>query len=137
MTDKKLGFVGLGRMGGPMSERLINAGYELTVYDPSEAALNAVVAHGGRKAGSPREVADVAPIVLTSLPTGRACWGGCYRNHAGSFDHRPQYGKTRCRGFVEARCTVGRLSGQWRRDGGRERNIGGDGIVPSAGLCAH
>ena len=104
MTDKKLGFVGLGRMGGPMSERLINAGYELTVYDPSEAALNAVVAHGGRKAGSPREV---------------------------------QSGKTRCRGFVEARCTVGRLSGQWRRDGGRERNIGGDGIVPSAGLCAH
>ncbi|WP_339853743.1 NAD(P)-dependent oxidoreductase [uncultured Nisaea sp.] len=69
MTDKKLGFVGLGRMGGPMSERLINAGYELTVYDPSEAALNAVVAHGGRKAGSPREVADAAPIVLTSLPT--------------------------------------------------------------------
>lgn len=69
MTEKNLGFVGLGRMGGPMSGRLIEAGYELTVYDPSEPALAAAVARGARRAGSPRAVADAAPIVLTSLPT--------------------------------------------------------------------
>jgi len=69
MIDKKLGFVGLGRMGGPMSRRLIDAGYELTVYDPSAAALQEVVAHGAKAAGSAREVADAAAVVLTSLPT--------------------------------------------------------------------
>lgn len=69
MTDKKLGFVGLGRMGGPMSGLLIQAGYELTVYDTSASALDEAVARGARRAGSPREVADAAPIVLTSLPT--------------------------------------------------------------------
>lgn len=69
MSEKSLGFVGLGRMGGPMAGRLIDAGYELTVYDPSKAALDTVVAHGGRAVGSAREVADAARIVLTSLPT--------------------------------------------------------------------
>lgn len=69
MPDKTLGFVGLGRMGGPMSGRLIDAGYDLTVYDPSGPALDAAVARGARRAGSLREVADAAPVVLTSLPT--------------------------------------------------------------------
>lgn len=69
MSDKVLGFVGLGRMGGPMSGRLIDAGYELTVYDTSGPALDEAVARGARRAGSPREVADSAAIVLTSLPT--------------------------------------------------------------------
>lgn len=69
MTEKKLGFVGLGRMGGPMSGLLIDAGYQLTVYDTSGPALDAAVARGATRAGSPREVADAAPIVLTSLPT--------------------------------------------------------------------
>ena len=69
MTDRKLGFVGLGRMGGPMSGRLIDAGYDLTVYDTNGAAVDAAVARGARAAGSPREVADAVPVVLTSLPT--------------------------------------------------------------------
>ncbi len=69
MTDKKLGFVGLGRMGGPMSGRLIDAGYELTVYDTNDSVLDAAVARGATRAGSPREVADAVAVVLTSLPT--------------------------------------------------------------------
>lgn len=35
---KKIGFIGLGIMGKPMSKNLIKAGYELTVYDINEAA---------------------------------------------------------------------------------------------------
>ena len=31
--DKHIGFIGLGKMGVPMASRLIDAGYELTVYD--------------------------------------------------------------------------------------------------------
>ena len=69
MPDKRLGFVGLGRMGGPMLGRLVDAGYDLTVYDTSATALDAAVARGAHRADSPWAVADAVPIVLTSLPT--------------------------------------------------------------------
>jgi 3-hydroxyisobutyrate dehydrogenase-like beta-hydroxyacid dehydrogenase len=35
MVDESIGFVGVGRMGGLMAHRLIDAGYKLTIYDPS------------------------------------------------------------------------------------------------------
>ncbi len=40
-TEKHLGFVGIGRMGAPMAERLLNAGYALTIYDTQPAVLQA------------------------------------------------------------------------------------------------
>ncbi len=39
-----LGFVGVGRMGGPMANRLLDAGYRLCVYDVSDAATEAACA---------------------------------------------------------------------------------------------
>lgn len=69
MKKPKLGFVGLGRMGGPMSRRLLAAGYDVVVHDQSTDAVAAVIAAGGHPADSPRTVADQADIVLTSLPT--------------------------------------------------------------------
>ncbi len=68
MTQKVLGFVGLGRMGGPMSERLIDAGHSLVAFDKNAAALEAAAARGARVATSPADVADQADIVLLSLP---------------------------------------------------------------------
>ena len=41
-----LGFVGVGRMGGPMAHRLLDAGYRLCVYDVSEEATGPLVARG-------------------------------------------------------------------------------------------
>ncbi|ARP95159.1 NAD(P)-dependent oxidoreductase [Bordetella genomosp. 13] len=67
-TDKHLGFVGIGRMGAPMAERLIQAGYTLTVYDPNKTATDALAAKGAQVADSPKAVADAAPTVLISLP---------------------------------------------------------------------
>jgi 3-hydroxyisobutyrate dehydrogenase-like beta-hydroxyacid dehydrogenase len=69
MTSKRLGFVGLGRMGGPMAGRLLDAGYQLTVYDVSEEALAPLIARGAGRVGSAAAVASAAEIVLTSLPT--------------------------------------------------------------------
>jgi len=69
MTGLNLGFVGLGRMGGPMSRRLLAAGHGLTVFDLGEAAVSAVEQAGARRAASPAEVAAEADVVLTSLPT--------------------------------------------------------------------
>lgn len=64
-----LGFVGVGRMGGPMVSRLIEAGHQLVVFDTQKQATDALAAKGARVAGSPRAVADEAEIVLVSLPT--------------------------------------------------------------------
>jgi len=69
MTKHHLGFVGIGRMGGPMATRLLDAGHQVSVFDRSEAALAPVVARGGRRAASAAEVASRAEIVLASLPT--------------------------------------------------------------------
>jgi 3-hydroxyisobutyrate dehydrogenase-like beta-hydroxyacid dehydrogenase len=64
-----LGFVGLGRMGGPMVGRLLEAGHAVTVFDIDEAAVRPLVERGAAPAGSAAEVAAAAEIVLTSLPT--------------------------------------------------------------------
>lgn len=64
-----LGFVGVGRMGGPMANRLLDAGYRLCVYDVSDEATGPLVARGAELAASPAEVASMAETVFMSLPT--------------------------------------------------------------------
>src|ERR1700744_2039632 len=70
MSNKvELGFIGVARMGGPMSERLLAAGHSLTVFDTVAANVEALVKKGAKKASSAAEVASAADIVLMSLPT--------------------------------------------------------------------
>jgi 3-hydroxyisobutyrate dehydrogenase-like beta-hydroxyacid dehydrogenase len=69
MSLATLGFVGVGRMGGPMTERLLAAGYGVVIYDKSEAATSHLAAKGAEVAPSAKAVADRCEIVLTSLPT--------------------------------------------------------------------
>jgi 3-hydroxyisobutyrate dehydrogenase-like beta-hydroxyacid dehydrogenase len=68
-AKETIGFIGTGRMGGPMAGRLLDAGYALTVYDAQPDATKALVDRGARLAKSPAEVASSADIVLASLPT--------------------------------------------------------------------
>jgi 3-hydroxyisobutyrate dehydrogenase-like beta-hydroxyacid dehydrogenase len=64
-----LGFIGVGRMGGPMASRLLDAGQQLCIYDVSADATKPFAARGATIVGSPAEVASQAEIVLVSLPT--------------------------------------------------------------------
>jgi 3-hydroxyisobutyrate dehydrogenase-like beta-hydroxyacid dehydrogenase len=64
-----LGFVGLGRMGGAMARRLLDAGHHIWVHDVDRAAAEKLAAHGATVAASVAAVADAAPIVFVSLPT--------------------------------------------------------------------
>jgi hypothetical protein len=48
MVDRHLGFVGVGRMGGAMAGRPIDAGYRLIIYDVNESAMAPLVARGAR-----------------------------------------------------------------------------------------
>jgi len=69
MAEQNIGFIGVGRMGGPMAHRLIEAGYQLTVYDTSEAVMQPLLGKGAHRADSPAAVASAAEIVIASLPT--------------------------------------------------------------------
>ena len=63
-----VGFVGLGRMGLPMARNLLRSGYSLAVYNRSREPVKALAKEGAYAAGSPREVAERAEVVLLSLP---------------------------------------------------------------------
>src|SRR5688500_12926718 len=65
----ELGFVGVGRMGGPMAGRLLDAGHSLVVYDTSPAAIAPLVARGAKSVSSAADVASATEVVFMSLPT--------------------------------------------------------------------
>ncbi|OMF75274.1 2-hydroxy-3-oxopropionate reductase [Paenibacillus peoriae] len=65
---KKIGFIGLGIMGRPMSLNLLKADYELTVFDINQETVAALVASGAHATASPKEVAERSEIIFTMLP---------------------------------------------------------------------
>ena len=69
MSDRTVGFVGLGAMGAHMVARLLDAGHDLAVYDTRAEAMAPHVARGARACASAGAVADAADTVLVSLPT--------------------------------------------------------------------
>jgi 2-hydroxy-3-oxopropionate reductase len=62
-----IGLIGLGNAGRPMAERILSKGYELTVFDLNRAAVEAVVALGGRGAESAQGA--VRDVTITLLPS--------------------------------------------------------------------
>lgn len=65
---ENIGFVGLGIMGKPMARRLVSAGFPVTVYNRSPAAVDELREHGATAATSLREVAESSDTVITMLP---------------------------------------------------------------------
>ena len=63
----KVGFIGLGIMGRPMSKNLIKAGYELVVNDFNRDAVADVVACGAEAATSNKEVGEKCDVVITMV----------------------------------------------------------------------
>lgn len=64
----KVGFIGLGIMGRPMSKNLLKAGYDLTVFDFNKQAVEDVVAAGAKAANSGKEVGKNVDVLITMLP---------------------------------------------------------------------
>lgn len=64
----KIGFIGLGIMGKPMSKNLIKAKYELIVMDKNAEVTKELGSLGAAIAGSPAEVAKEVDVIITMLP---------------------------------------------------------------------
>ncbi|PKR50687.1 3-hydroxyisobutyrate dehydrogenase [Thalassospira marina] len=71
----KIGFVGLGNMGGPMAANLVRAGHEVKVFDLSTEAVKAAVEIGATAAISLADVATSVDAVVTVLPAGKHVLG--------------------------------------------------------------
>ena len=65
---RKIGVIGLGIMGKPMSKNLVKAGHELTVYDVVESPIKELQALGAKAAASSKEVAEKTDLIITMLP---------------------------------------------------------------------
>jgi UDP-N-acetylmuramoylalanine-D-glutamate ligase len=74
--QEKIGFIGLGAMGAPMVQRLLDAGHRVVVHDLDAGAVGNSTAAGAQAAGSPMQVAAEAEIVMVSagLRSGRTGW---------------------------------------------------------------
>jgi len=60
----KIGWIGLGNMGSPMSKNLVKAGHEVTVWNRTKAKADDVLAAGAKWADTPKEVAENVTLSL-------------------------------------------------------------------------
>ncbi len=65
----RVGFIGLGHMGGPMSANILAAGHDLVVHDVRPEAAAGLLAAGAAWAGTPRDTGAGRDVVITMLPT--------------------------------------------------------------------
>jgi 3-hydroxyisobutyrate dehydrogenase len=66
-----VGFIGLGKMGGPMAGRLLARGHALVVHDAAPAAAEPLLARGAKWAPSPAAVAREVRTIITIVPSSR------------------------------------------------------------------
>lgn len=64
----KVGFIGLGIMGKPMAKNILKKGYEVTVFDFVQPAVDELVAAGAKAETSGKAVAEQVEVVITMLP---------------------------------------------------------------------
>jgi len=69
MHNSKIGFIGLGNVGGKLAGSLLRNGAELTVRDLNGELEAGFVSRGATRAASPREMAERVDIVITCLPS--------------------------------------------------------------------
>ncbi len=64
-----VGFIGLGKMGRPMTERLLASGFKVVVVDTSSTAAAPLLEKGAERAKTPKELADRVDAAIIMVPT--------------------------------------------------------------------
>jgi 2-hydroxy-3-oxopropionate reductase len=67
-TVSTIAFIGLGIMGGPMAQRLVDAGHAVIGFNRSSGPVDRLVAAGGKGAGSVAEAVRDADVIITMVP---------------------------------------------------------------------
>lgn len=67
MDKMRVGFIGMGIMGRPMSINLLKAGFDVTVYNRTPGRAQEVVAAGAKEAASPSELAAATDYIITCV----------------------------------------------------------------------
>ncbi len=81
MTQPKIGFLGLGLMGGAMVARLQDQGYTLTIMgNRDRTELDKAIARGATEASSPKELAEASDIIMLCMGTSDQVEGRMYGN---------------------------------------------------------
>src|ERR1700676_335362 len=83
-NQAKLGFIGLGNMGSRIAQRLLDHGYQLSVFDLDPAKAEAIAAKGGTVAKNVFELARTADVLLSCLTNDEAV-RSVYTGPAGVF----------------------------------------------------
>src|SRR5271154_320949 len=82
----KLGFVGVGFMGRPIAQRLLESGFKVAAYDRNRSKAEELTRFGGNVAGSIAELSSTCDVVLTCLPSDEAVLS-IYKGPEGAFAH--------------------------------------------------
>ncbi|MFK8040992.1 3-hydroxyisobutyrate dehydrogenase [Congregibacter sp.] len=69
--QQRVGFIGLGNMGGPMAANLVAAGFAVSVFDLSEDACKTLAEKGATVADSAKAAAESADFLISMLPAGK------------------------------------------------------------------
>ena len=69
----KIGFIGLGNVGGKLAGSLLRNGVDLTVRDLDKSVAQKFLDQGAHWAESPKEMAEACDMVITCLPSPAAC----------------------------------------------------------------
>lgn len=91
MKEKvRVGFIGLGKMGSNMSKRLIEAGYQLVVYDIFKEKTRALAELGAQVADSGEDVARQSDVILLSIPGDPQLIDVCLEEHGVLVGAKPE-----------------------------------------------
>jgi 2-hydroxy-3-oxopropionate reductase len=83
-AESKLGFVGIGYMGRPIAQRLLNSGFKLTAYDRHRTKAEELVRYGGAVAENVAELSSHCDVVLSCLASDEAVLN-IYKGADGAF----------------------------------------------------
>ena len=67
---RKIGWIGIGRMGFPMAERLLKAGHKVAIWNRTRAKAEPLAGAGGQIVGQPTDLADV-DVLFSIVSTGK------------------------------------------------------------------
>src|SRR2546425_12063738 len=82
--NSTLGFVGVGYMGRPIAQRLLEFAFKLTAYDRERSKAEQLLRYGGTVAGSGAELSSSCDVVVSWLPSDEAVLD-IYRGPGGGF----------------------------------------------------